>query len=284
MRRTGWLVVLAATLALVPVPAAFSGGFDILRFERQYYVPGEVARGTTKLLVDLAAAERDGPFHAHLLPNELSFELPTNLEAAVPLGATLSIVALPEDDVNDASASVAFTIPHVSPGKYQVALCNRPCRKEGVGNLVGGWIHVVATAEEARLFNLGAKLERRLQQRISEWIEPYAGEVESLRNISQGLDSRLSAVAIDAGNGQALDEDLLGRLKQAESQLAGMDSRIDVLTLGLAFGWLAALIVVALWLRSTLRARRRSSIAVEGWIAGPGELTTGRLDRESIDA
>jgi hypothetical protein len=284
MRRTGWLIVFAATLALVPVPAALSGGFDILRFERQYYVSGEVARGSTKLLVDLAAAERDGPFHAHLLPNKLSFELQANLEAAVPLGATLSIVALPEDDANDATASIEFTVPQVSPGKYQVALCNRPCRTEGVGNLVGGWIHVVATAEEASLFNLGAKLERRLQQRISEWIEPYAGEVASLRNISQGLDSRLSAVAIDAGNGQALDENLLGRVEQAESQLAGMDRRIDVLTIGLASGWFAALMVAALWLRSILRAGRRSSLAVEDWIADPEELTTGRLDSESIDA
>lgn len=282
MRRTGWLLGVVL-LSFAPATAAVSGGFDFLNFEREYYVPGEVARGTTEFWVEVATVEKREPYYTYLLPDRMTFEPPVIPEAAILLGA-LTIDLLPEGEANPARASIEFTVPDVSPGGYQVVLCNRPCRDDSVGALFGGSIHVAASAEEARLLNFGAKLERRIQRRLFDHLEGIWTDTGSLREQMDGLDARVSGIAIQARRGESVDEDLLSRMDRTETQLVAMERQITDLAnrpgwpsrplhwVILASGWLAALAVASSWVRSALRARRPPPTSEEH-LVDLGEIT-----------
>ncbi len=274
MRPTGWLFVFAVVLALVPATAAAFGGFDFLTYERHYYVPGELARGSTRL-VDPGWTEKDGPFYGYLLPDGTTFEPPIIPEAAVPLGAVLAVDPVPNGELYDARASLEFTVPKVPPGAYEVVLCNLPCRKDLAGTLLGGRISVVATAEEAKLMNFGVKLERRLERRMEEWLGAYEGGLSAVRNQAFGLNGQLSDLIVQVGRGRAVDDELMSRLNQADAQLVEMERRITDLADGMGWpsrplhwvvltsGWLAALAVASLWVRSALGAPRPSPSSEE---------------------
>jgi hypothetical protein len=288
MRRTGWLLGVVL-LSFVPATAAMSGGFDSLRFDRQYYAPGQVAHGSTEFWVEVATVEKREPYFAYLLSDRKSFEPPVIPDSAIPLGA-LTIDLLPEGEENPARASIEFVVPETATGGYQVVLCNRPCRDDSVGALIGGWISVVATAGEARLENFGVKLERRLDRQISEMTQGWWNEIESLRNTTEGLDTRVSGLAVDTGRQQDREGDLVSRLGRAESRLVAVESRITELAnrpawpssplhwAVLASGWLAALAIVSLWVRSALRARRPQAPSE------PPSVDLGELTESDPDA
>ncbi|MGH2573396.1 MAG: hypothetical protein ACRDGU_07945 [Actinomycetota bacterium] len=274
MRRMGWKLATLLLLVFVPATAAASGGYTFLEFKREHYVPGELARATANIWVDFAWLDENGPFYAYLLPERLSIDPPKIPGEAIPLGSiTIARAANGEDST--ARATLAFRVPEVSPGAYQVTLCNRPCRDTVVGELAGGSFRVVATAEQARLLNFGARLERRLEQRFWDSTGELWTSIESLQNQTGELERRVSGVAIEAHRSDVVDEDLLSRMDRAESQLVAMQRRITELAdeagwpsqaapwFGLASGWLAALIVASLWVRSTLGARGLPSVNVE---------------------
>jgi hypothetical protein len=274
MRRIGWKLATLLLLAFVPATAAASGGYTFLEFKREHYVPGERARATANIWVDFAWLDENGPFYAYLLPERLSIDPPKIPDEAIPLGS-LTIVPVKKVGEPTARATLAFRVPEVSPGAYQVTLCNRPCRDTIVGELAGGSFRVVATAEQARLLNFGARLERRLEQRFWDSTGELWTSIESLQNQTGELERRVTGVAIDVQRSDVVDEDLLSRMDRAESQLVAMERRITELAdeagwpsraapwFGLASGWLAALIVASLWVRSTLGARGLPSVKAE---------------------
>jgi hypothetical protein len=298
MRRMGWKLATLLLLAFVPATAAASGGYTFLEFKRQNYVPGERARATADVWVDFAWLDQNGPFYAYLLPARLTIDPPKIPDAAIPLGS-ITIVRVGKTGEPTARAILAFRVPDVRPGAYQVALCNRPCRETIVGELAGGSFRVVATAEQARLLNFGARLERRLEQRFWDSTGELWTSIESLQNETGELDRRVSGVAIEVQRSDVVDADLLSRMDRAESQLVAMQRRITELAseagwpsraapwFGLASGWLAALIVASLWVRST-GARGPTSVNVEhhppvdlGDLTQPAEVagqSVGRFD------
>jgi hypothetical protein len=281
MRRTGWLIGVVL-LSFVPA-AAWSGGFDVLNFEREYFVPSEVARGSTEFWVEVATVENREPYYAYLLPDGVTFEPPIIPDVAIPLGP-LTIDLLPEGEANPARASIEFTVPEVGPGGYQVILCDRPCRDDTVGALIGGSIHVAATADEARLLNFGVKLERRIDRRLFGHLEGIWADAGSLRERMDALDARVSGIAIQARRGETVDEDLISRMDRVETQLVTMERRVTDLAnrpgwpssplhwAVLASGWLAALAVASLWVRGAFRARGPAT-KPEAHSVDLGELT-----------
>jgi hypothetical protein len=270
MRRVGWLLVFVVLLAMVPAGAAAAGGFTSLEFERRYYVPGEMARGKADFWVEVSDLKKKGSFYAYLLPSRLSIHPPTIPNKAVPLGP-VRIAPVTAGEGATARARLAFRVPDVSSGGYQIALCNRPCHETFIGDLGGGWIQVVATPEQARLLNFGDKLERRLEERFWDTIGELWTSVERLQSEAGDMETRLSGLAIDIQGGDSVEADIISRMDRAESQLAQMQRRVTDLAdgagwpsraapwFGLASGWLAALVVASLWVRNSLRARRPPS-------------------------
>lgn len=281
MRRIGWLLGVVL-FAFVPATAAASGGYAYLRFARDYYVPGEVARGSTRFWVEVATVEEREPYDAYLLPARTAFEPPVIPDAAILVGE-LTIDLLPGEE-SPARASLGFGVPQVAPGAYQVILCNRPCRDDSVGDLIGGSLNVVASADEARLLNFGAALERRIDRRLFNHLEGVWTDISTLREDMRTLEARLSGVAIQARRGETVDADLTSRMDRAEAELVSMDRWITDLAnrpgwpsrpvhwVVLASGWLAALSVASLWVRNALRARRSPEPLHEA-AADPGEIT-----------
>jgi hypothetical protein len=149
-------VALAAILLAIVVPnAATAGGMSSFDFDRDYYVAGERAVGDTMFWI--SGKDRhllDRTFYAYLVPGREWIEPPRIPAGAVPLGpVTLGGLA-----------RISFTVPDVAPGGYTVGICDRPCRHALVGDLVGGWITVVGSQEEARLLPVIDRLRSRLDR------------------------------------------------------------------------------------------------------------------------
>jgi hypothetical protein len=197
------LVSLTAWLAL-PGPPALAGG-AVFEFDHRYYVAGQVAIGHTTLSLHGTGSGRlrDGPYRAYLVPNNGWIHPPRIPAAAVPLGPVRMHRLEPGWLVR---ARVAFPVPHVGPGGYNVALCNTPCRDTIVGDLVGGWITVVASPEEARI--------RTIQDRF---------EAAQFRAVHR-MDVRLRTVARE----RAAEERASRRLvTELHAQVASLGARLD---------------------------------------------------------
>lgn len=137
-----------------------------------------------------------------------------------------------------------------------------------------GWLLVFTVvlapvpATAAASGDFGAEVDRRLERRIEEWFGAHETGFSALRNQAFGLHGRVSDLVVQVGRAQAVDQDLTSRLDQAETHLLAMERRITDLanTPGWPFrplhwvvlgsGWLAALAVGSLLVRSALQARR----------------------------
>jgi hypothetical protein len=155
LRRT--VVVLAAVTALMAtmLSGAAAGGGAVFEFNRDYYVAGDRAVGETVFWISEKDRHLlDRTFYAYLIPGQKWIEPPRIPDGAIPLGpVTLGGLA-----------RTSFTVPEVAPGAYSVGICDRPCRHSFVGDLMGGWITVVASEEEARLLPVIDRLEARLDR------------------------------------------------------------------------------------------------------------------------
>jgi hypothetical protein len=162
-------------------------------------------------------------------------------------------------------ASVRFTVPEVRPGEYAISLCNVPCLSAYVGDLMGGWIAIAATAREARTRNLEDSILARLEERNSELTDELWAQLEELRaavdrarppSITVGTELRLAPI-----------EDQIKRMSAEIRDLRGQSDQGLPAWLWLA-GWLVAGSIAAAWWRS-----RRSRIASRrGDSSGPGGL------------
>jgi hypothetical protein len=149
-------------------------------------------------------------------------------------------------------ASVRFVVPDVRPGRYTVSLCNDPCRSAFVGDLMGAWIFVADSAEQARMNTLEARIEERLGQQISDTTSGLQEQLDSLREAvetprtSTGTELRLSK----------LDD----QVKSLSSQVRYLRKRGDQQAPAWLWltGWIVAAGIVVLWRRTTVRRRRES--------------------------
>lgn len=155
MRTLRWIavgLVVGATLAL-PVEASADGG-AFIDFGGTYYTPGGGGNGTAsgKAFVSVPRDEQGiferGPFFAYLLPYGESLREGRPIpDGAIRLG-TFSIEHLERSTF---VMRVAFSIPDVATGMYDVQVCNDPCTIAGFREPLSGLITIARTAAEAKL-------------------------------------------------------------------------------------------------------------------------------------
>lgn len=244
------LVTTGLLLALLSVnPVAAGGGGSTFDFSRRWFAPGQVAVGRTQFGTDVNTESRElpgEPYFAYLLTGEQFIEPPH-----IPVNAIrLARVEMHPVEGGIWEASVRFVIPNVRPGSYTVSLCNDPCRDAFVGDLMGAWISVAASAEQAKFRNLEARIEERVLQQMWDATAGFQEQIDALRErppTTVGTELRLTA-----------NEEQIERLG---AQVRDLEKRADqgvVAWLWMA-GWIVAAGIAVAW-RATVVRRRRSAV------------------------
>jgi hypothetical protein len=241
-------------VTVIPYPAAAGGStFD---FSRRWFVPGQAVVGSTQFSDGIEGQGRvaEGPYFAFLLRGERFIDPPRVPRNAIRLGR----VRMHRFGNDIWEASLRFVVPDVGPGSYTVSLCNDPCRNAFVGDLMGAWISIAASAEQAKMKNLEARIEERVTQQMwdatagfQEQLDALRGEVAANRSpsVTVGTELRLTPI-----------EDQIERLN---AQVRDLQERTDQgLTAWLWMaGWIVAVGVAVLWRATALRQRRSAAIA-----------------------
>jgi hypothetical protein len=195
-------VVFAALASTTLHAVALANGGSFFRFDRKYYVPGEVvtARTTFSTDVERSGTVDDGPYHAFLLSSDRWIQPPRIPGDAVPVGQ-IEITGM---GGSVPVARISFTVPRLDPGPYTLALCNLPCRHATLGDLAGGSFSISATKEDALRRELSdqfkgrlAEVRRRLGGRIAETEDTLRvltarSDVKALTDKVAALERRLS--------------------------------------------------------------------------------------------
>lgn len=257
-RRTRLAIILVAAVLVVSMagPAWAKGSY--LYFDRLYVAPGEQVVLETEFYTNVSGktgSVEAGPYYAYLLPERRTIDPPRIPKVAVFLGP---IQISPGDRDVVWSASVAFTMPQVNPGRYRVEICDDPCRHDTVGDLDGSTeFHVEATAEEARLKEL---LNNWVAERIESYLPAFPETVTGLRSDFDAY--RVNEALRDTRTQLELARELR-ELRQRIAALGDGSPVAQASPTGLEPGlWLAGWVVAAgiggLWWAS--RRRRRSPV------------------------
>ncbi len=172
MRRslvTASLLSLALAVLGASVPAR-AGGWDTLRFRRDHYLVGEVARARTEFFA--GALEDSGPldgrtYNAYLLPSSGSEVFGMIFAPRIPAGAVPLGALQVEGPFTKAGgypygiASLDFTVPDVPSGDYAIGFCDDPCTHGTVGWLAWGYLRIVHTPLEGRLLRARDRAQAR---------------------------------------------------------------------------------------------------------------------------
>jgi hypothetical protein len=238
LRRTA--VVLAAGLVAMVVPkGAAAGGMSWFDFDEDYYMAGDTAVGQTGFWISREDRHLlDRTFYAYLIPESRWIEPPNIPSDAIPVGP-VSLGGL---------ARITFAVPDVVPGGYTVGICDQPCRHSYVGDLGGGWITVVGSAEEARLLPIIDRLKNRLDR--AEW--------DAIRKARKNL--RRDTVL--QGELEDVQADLEQAREELSARLVALERRPQPAPGGFdRAGWSVAALALAALVLVTLRRRRASGPA-----------------------
>lgn len=249
MLRVGrWVVLVMVVFGVLAPRVPAEAGGSTFGFNRRWYAPGQLAVGRTQFSDGVEEQGRvdDGPYFAYLIRGDRFIEPPHLPGDAILLGR----IRMRPLEHGIWEASVRFVVPNVRPGSYTVSLCNDPCRSSFVGDLMGAWIFVAASAEQAKFRNLEARIEERLGQQISDTTSDLQEQLDSLR---EAVGSPRISIGTEL------------RLSRLEDQIKVMDTEVrDLRKQGdqgaLAWLWLAGWIVAAgiavLWRTTAVRHRR----------------------------
>lgn len=267
MWRTRWIVVCSTALLalLLSSTSASSGGVTSFEFEARYFVAGDIAEThTTVYFHDAETAAdtlRKGPYYAYLLPANQTLD-PPRIPSHAPRLGRVSFIPISHAN-NRRTARLRFVVPDVKPGSYSISLCNRPCRTTEVGDLIGGWIAVVSTREDARL--------RAMEDRVYERLQSLTGEIMS------GLDERLFALE-EAQNSQRnqsqarvawTEKRYLAdreRMEQLSAQVRDLQQGAEQGILAWLWmgGWIVAAGLAVAWRTAVVRRRRSTADPSQG--------------------
>jgi hypothetical protein len=166
MAMFGGRFVAATLAALIPVAlmadAPLANGGAFFDFDRTYYVPGEVVSAETTFSTQVKKSGRidDGPYHAYLLSSDRWIQPPRIPDDAVPIGR----ITTTSPRSGAATARITFTVPQIQPGPYTLTICNLPCTRATLGDLVGGSFSVASTKEEALRKEITDRMNGRIFQ------------------------------------------------------------------------------------------------------------------------
>jgi hypothetical protein len=161
LKRSLLLGAAGLTLLLTAPPPARAGG-AAFTFDPRAYAPGQRVLGRASFDPTVKGNGRleDGPFYAYLLP--LNEAIPP---LAIPdRGVLLGRIAMGMSGLGSAIATISFVMPDVRPGTYVIEPCDDPCRRDIVGDFVGGTIEVVRTPELALIENVRIALRPDLDE------------------------------------------------------------------------------------------------------------------------
>jgi hypothetical protein len=259
MRRIGVVALLGMVAFWLGAGASAGGGGSTFDFHRRWLAPGERVFGRTQFGDGVQGQGRvaDGPYFAYLIRGDRFIEPPDLPRDAVRLAQ----VRMHGLDGDIWEASIRFVVPNVRPGTYTVSLCNDPCRNAYVGDLMGAWISVAASVEQAKIRNMEARIEERVGQQMSETTSSLQQDLDLLREAVSGEQSRSISVGTDLRLSAIEDQ-----VKATSTQVRQLRGRADqglTAWLWLA-GWLVAGSIAAAWWRS-----RRGK-------PGPGRKRLGR--------
>lgn len=254
MRRAGWLAALVVSMAgasiplLAPAAQAGGGTFD---FGRRYYIPGQTAIGRSQFSTEIGGTGRpsDGPFFAYLLRRRngpIGFDPRDGIllaQVKIMRGSPYAGEPLP-------TAVVRFQVPDVQPGRHWIGLCNDPCTDTFLGDLMGGWIGVAATQEQARLWKLRDELREQTDGKLAETTDQLQRAIDAADRSEvarfQTTEETLSALSTRIEELQARADHLSDRLTDQARLVRAAESTGWVSAFA-PFGWLvAAALAVAL--------------------------------------
>jgi hypothetical protein len=102
----------------------------------------------------------DRTYYAWLTPERERFGRP------LPAGAIrlAPFVVAPFASGNGATVRARFVVPEVPPGRYEVLICDDPCREQGFNEYVQGWLEIVEAPAQARLMMLARQRAEQVDQ------------------------------------------------------------------------------------------------------------------------
>jgi hypothetical protein len=237
------LVIVVLGVGALGTPAEAGG--STFNFNRRWFAPGQEVVGRAQFSDSVRDQGRiaDGPYFAYLVRGDRLIDPPRVPRDAIPL----SRVRMRAVGPGIWEASIRFVVPDVLPGIYTVSLCNDPCRNAFVGDLMGAWISVVASPEQAKMKNLEAGIEERITEQMSLATSGLEDRVQSLSDAVDAEASRTMSVAAELRLDK-LDEQI-ERLTTEVRHVRGHADQGLIAWLWLA-GWVVAGSIAAAWWRS----------------------------------
>jgi len=246
---------------LVGAGSAQAGGATF-SFSGRFVWPGQTVTGTAQFFpfsqesdgAPVVDERQKGPFFVYLCPTDHSCADQGRLLAQLDI-----VPATPGQ--HNANARVTFTVPRVAYGVHYVSICDDPCTDNILGDLIGGWVHVVKDETESRLV--------RLEERLTDGFDQRVAELES--NLGPRID-RVQRADLDRGAdlGTRIDN-LSARLLALEGRVAGLkvpDPEGHAPAPLWGGGWPVAMAIAVLWGVTVLRRRREPGAAVRDGIEG----------------
>lgn len=259
MRRSFPIAVIVLAVVLLPAVPASAGG-NWLDFRRDPSVGAGGGRNLGTWAV-VAVGQRivakagiwttpnphrrerlsDRTYHAWLSPGEGFLEgtrLPADAIRLAPFRFHWT-------SKRSAIARARFTVPSLPSGEYEVLVCDDPCTLSGFGDYVQGWITVLQTPEEARLFALAR--DRKWQ------VRELSQRVDHLQGKAMGLEHELADAERALG--------VQARLRQAAGRAGAFDASgagtSAVSTRPIVPGWAVLVLALAIVAAAVLMRRRR---------------------------
>jgi hypothetical protein len=252
MRRALGVVALSGLLLIVPMSGSSAGGGNWIEF-RQPPVVGASITGVNRFF-DRADVSRP-PYYAYLLKGPISYPVPLRLfRNATVLGRVDITWPGPETGwtgmfKNNPKLRFKATVPHVAPGRYVVAICNRPCTD------------VLRDVHPTTVTVYGTPLEARLTARI----DALEGRVIDLRYDAR-RDRRQAEKGLQKDLGDTAER-LDAEVNSLERELAALQAGLRSDSRGQRNGWaeiaLAGLIALSLGIGGGIAVGRRQRLPVD---------------------
>jgi hypothetical protein len=193
MRRRGLMAAMIVATMLVGAIPARAGGASWFGPEHPYHAVGDhLSIRAAFWSGGYEGTVSDGPYHAYLVPQYEWFPKGPIPDYAVPLGPIT--IAPATGNKGEWVATLTFTVPDVSTGRYSIDYCNQPCTVDGVGDLHGSSFWIGDTEENARLAARVNRLKvkarqlqgknreiRRLEAQLAEAEQERADLINQLR-------------------------------------------------------------------------------------------------------
>jgi hypothetical protein len=224
-RRVATLVVAIVSLSIA-APQAFAGG-SFLTGRRDVSV-GAVVTLRGSFGPGQQARVSEGPWYGYLIVKR------PGPDRRLLLGP----VEIRRSDRFNWLASITFTVPQVASGDYLVHVCDLGCHT-GVGDLIGGYVFIAATAEQARFL-------RKLEHARS-LLERARDDRARLKESTIEREARIEALLQEQASREAELRGAADREQELAASLASEQDRAGgYLAVTMAFGvaLLLALLVI----------------------------------------